>query len=555
MGSDRPCPDEQASSADLLLGPEALSRYRGWVRDSLADMTADANTWRPPATTSPVRVTGRGAATVVSHAPDGRGQAGHDDAPAQHRRRQNGLACHVDPSLNWRQRLVRNPYVWITLTMTVIYAGLLFWVYRFIGDSLIEEVAAVTEEAIGSPTVLVWGQINEAYLKVLPLAGVSLGFYVVLLIFLDRLRPTTWSMKWLALGWGASAAVFVSLIINTWAGVLMQAEGPVDASQGARAAIFSAPFVEEAAKATVLFFIAIAMRRRIVGVHQALTLAALSAVGFAFTENVVYYIRIYMYAVTIYGTDAEAELMGLFWMRGVALSFGHPLFTSLTAIGLIVALVNRSKLVRVLAPVTGYLAAAFGHMLFNGFASLSDSVLVLMIGGWLLVLALVVFTIFRYVHQTRNIRARLVEFVQLGWLQPTDPVEMSRLFGRWRMAMSAFLRGPRIFRATLKLQRSLTELAYVREGELRGTIDAMAIERERDLVLMADEARVWAIDHTKGVRFIPPEWGEALRALVQRIKDARAERKARRGQSLPPWRPPGGAPVGAADGSWLPTGR
>lgn len=91
-------------------------------------MTADANTWRPPASTIPVRATGRGAAAVVSHAPDGRGEAGHDDRPAQYRRRQNGLAQQVDPSLKWHQRLLRNPYTWIVLAMTLVYAGLLFTV-------------------------------------------------------------------------------------------------------------------------------------------------------------------------------------------------------------------------------------------------------------------------------------------------------------------------------------------------------------------------------------------------------------------------------------------
>ena len=97
-------------------------------------MTADANTWRPPASTIPVRATGRGAAAVVSHAPDGRGEAGHDDRPAQYRRRQNGLAQQVDPSLKWHQRLLRNPYTWIVLAMTLVYAGLLFTVYRTVGD-------------------------------------------------------------------------------------------------------------------------------------------------------------------------------------------------------------------------------------------------------------------------------------------------------------------------------------------------------------------------------------------------------------------------------------
>ncbi|MDI9629682.1 MAG: PrsW family intramembrane metalloprotease [Acidobacteriota bacterium] len=518
-------------------------------------MSADADIWRPPAATVPVRATGRGAAARISSAPEGRGESGHADRPAQYRRARNGLAMHTDPQLGWwRRRVLRNPYLWLTLVLTIGYAVLLFAVYRTIGNGLIEEVAAVTEEAYGRPTTLTWSQLNEAYWLVTRMAAATLGVYLVILVFIDRLRPTTWTMKWLALGWGAAVAVFISLHINSWAGDLMRAEGPVDPAQGARAAIFSAPFVEEAAKATVLFGLAILMRRRIVGVHQMLTLSSLSALGFAFTENIVYYLRIYMYSVTIYQTDAEAELSGLVFMRGVATSFGHPLFTGLTALGLIVALANRSKLVRVLAPVTGYLAAAFGHMLFNGIASISDNSMILIIGGWLAVLALVIYTIFRYVHQSRNIRARLGEYVQLGWLSESDPNEFSRIFGRWRMALSALLRGPRVFRATLRLQRSLTELAYVRDAELRGTVDAMAIERERELILAAGESRIWAIDHTAGVPVIPPEWGEWRRAFWQRRRDAFAERRARR-QSVPKWAPPSGVPVGTGAGSWPPPAR
>ncbi len=516
-------------------------------------MTADANTWRPPASTAPVRATGRGAAARIARAPEGRGEAGHSDLAAQYRRARNGLARHSDPELGWwRRHVVRNPYAWATVLLTLVFAALLVSVYRTVGAGLIEEVAKVTEEAYGQPTLLTWGQLNEAYWLVTQRAAVTLGVYVALFILLDRLRPTTWSMKWLALGWGACVAVFVSLHVNTWAGELMRAQGPVDPSTGARSAIFSAPFVEEAAKATVLFGLAILMRRRMVGVHQVLTLSGLSAVGFAFTENIVYYLRVYMYSVTIYQTDAKAELSEIVLMRGLQTSFGHPLFTAFIALGLIVALTNRSKLVRVLAPVAGYLGAALGHMLFNGIASVSNNVLVIIIGGWVGVIVLVVYTVFRYVHQIRNIRARLSEMVRMGWLEESDPVEFSRVFGRWRMAWAALLRGPRVFRATLRLQRHLTELAYVRDAELRGTIDAMAIERQRDLLLAAADARVWAIDTTDGLKMIPSEWGQKWRAFLQRRRDARIRKKASQPMA---WAPPSGQPVAAGRASWSPVAR
>lgn len=506
-------------------------------------MTADANTWRPPVGPAAVRATGRGAADRVTKAPEGLGQAGLDRA-SRYRRRRNGLAARVGVRGGLIDRYPH--YVWAAIVAVMVYALALFSVYRTIGSGVIHEVASVTKDAYGQPTILTWAQVNEAYGVVIRPAALTLLAYCVVFVLIDRLRPTTWTMKLLALGWGACIAVFGSLYVNTWAGGLMRAQGPVDPAQGARAAVFSAPFVEEAAKATILFFLAILLRRRMVGVHQVITLAGLSAVGFAFTENVVYYLRAFLYASTIYQADPNRELANLVALRGGILSFGHPLFTAMTALGVTVAIVNRSKLVRFLAPVAGYLAAAFGHMMFNGLSSVSQSVGPLLIGGWAVVAMILVYLGFRYVHQTRNIEARLSEFVQVGWLAPTDPRVFASLFGRWRLALAAFMRGPRVLSHTLRLQRDLTELAYVRDAETRGTIDAMAVERERELVIDIDAARVWALDNNKGIRIVPPEWGQRWAAFRERRRQARAAKRQGDGQWAPP--PTSAVPVGA--GGW-----
>ncbi len=519
---------------------------------SLAAMSGDAEVWRPPAAETPRRArvvasTGRGAADRLARTPEGQGRAGVDHA-SQRRRYRNGMAIKRDMSLGWWQRnVLRSRRFWVVTVMTLIYGGLVWMVYRNIGDSLIAEVAAVTEEAYGTPTKLTWPQLNEAFITVSKPALITLGVYVVALIAFDRLRPTTWSMKWLALGWGGAVAIFVSLHVNTWAGELMKADGPVDAATSARAAIYSAPFVEEAAKATVLFWLAVWMRRRIAAMHQMVTLAALSALGFAFCENIVYYVRTYMYAVSIYQTDADAELSSLVLLRGVLTSFGHPLFTTFTALGLIVALSNRSKFVRVLAPAAGYLMACFGHMAFNGFATVGASSIVMAVVGWGAVLALTIYSVLRYVTQVRTIKVRLTEFVHMGWLEPSDPVEFSKFFGRWRMALCALLRGPRTLAATLHMQRVLTELAYLRGAELRGLVDAMAIERERELVIQADQARSKAVCRTKGVPVIPETWGPWIKAQMSKAKAWRMRRRQGTGQQLPP---PVGVPVAA--GAWAP---
>ena len=92
-------------------------------------------------------------------------------------------------------------------------------------------------------------------------------------------------------GWGCCVATFVSAQINTWAAGHLSIIGDGDPATGARAAIYVAPFVEEAAKATVLFWLAILMRYQWVSRLTGIVLAGLSGAAFAFNENILYYGR------------------------------------------------------------------------------------------------------------------------------------------------------------------------------------------------------------------------------------------------------------------------
>ena len=89
-----------------------------------------------------------------------------------------------------------------------------------------------------------------------------------------------------------------------------------------------------------------------------LSLAGLSAIGFAFTENIIYYSRAIVYASSTINTgNAEDAVREIVWLRGFWTAFGHPLFTMMTGLGLLVALRTHSKVVRVLAPLIGFLLA------------------------------------------------------------------------------------------------------------------------------------------------------------------------------------------------------
>ncbi len=448
----------------------------------------------------------------------------------------SGLPRPVDPTLKWWQHLLRNRWTWITLALLVSY-GLAMWVmYRDMSHNIRTEIEAVTSQ-MGSPAIVTQSQLDEAFLTAAQFAAYTLSAYVLIFILVDRLRPTTWTMKLLALGWGATIATLVSLYVNTWVSGLIRIEGPVDNTTAARSAIFVAPFVEEAAKATILFLLAMAVRYRLVTVFQTLTLAGLSAVGFAFTENIIYYSRTFMYSAKIYGNDPDAALRELVLLRGLATSWGHPLFTTATAIGLIVALRARAKFVRIVAPLAGFAFAVLGHMAFNGLASLGAQPSSMVFSGGLLLFSLIMWLIRKLRAERQLIATRLEDFVQMGWLQPADPIIFTRHRTRLKLLVAGLLRGRKVFRDTLGLQRSITELAYLRSMMTHGVVDGSGDERMVELINAIRLQRIFGLDNPEGLKLKPDTWRMPRFKILNRF---------RRTPALPP---PQAQPVPALAGA------
>ncbi|NHB85741.1 PrsW family intramembrane metalloprotease [Tessaracoccus sp. HDW20] len=231
------------------------------------------------------------------------------------------------------------PIFWLTFILLPLYfAGLYNEYWLLHPDQVFED---------GSKSL---GITNEAILIGAKFALPTAAVYVTLFIWLDRFRPSQPLVWLLTFGWGAAASTWFSIHVNTWMGQAM-ATREANADSGARSAVFSAPFVEEFAKATVLVLLVILWRNRIVSRLSIVALAGLSAVGFAFVENILYYSRVWMQATNDISIANPTEtLVQLVLLRGVYTSFGHPLFTIMTGAGLAIGLGARSKLVRVMAP-------------------------------------------------------------------------------------------------------------------------------------------------------------------------------------------------------------
>src|SRR5205809_319359 len=75
-------------------------------------------------------------------------------------------------------------------------------------------------------------------------------------------------------------------------------------------------------------------RREFDGVVDGIVLAGLSGLGFAFTENVLYFGRAFLAGQEQSLTTGFFAVGFTFVLRGVLSPFAHPLFTAMTGIGL-----------------------------------------------------------------------------------------------------------------------------------------------------------------------------------------------------------------------------
>ena len=88
---------------------------------------------------------------------------------------------------------------------------------------------------------------------------------------------------------------------------------------------------------------------------------------------------------------------------------------------------------------------------------------------------------------------RLADYVRMGWLPEADVRAFSRQRTRWGAVLTSITYGWRTFVATIAMQRTLSELVYLRDAEVRGLVDAAGHARERELLDRAHELRALAI--------------------------------------------------------------
>lgn len=187
--------------------------------------------------------------------------------------------------------------------------------------------------------------------------------YGALLLWLDRNEREPW---WLLLGaflWGATVSTSYASIANSLTGLIGGWVLQDEALGNMAMASISAPISEEITKGMAVVGLLVLFRRELDNVLDGLIYGAVVGLGFAWFENITYYLAV--------ANEGTIEVFFNAFGRGVLNGLsGHPTFTALTGLGVGLIRVQRRGAARWLWLPLGLGLAMFSHFVWNTFAGL-----------------------------------------------------------------------------------------------------------------------------------------------------------------------------------------
>jgi len=246
------------------------------------------------------------------------------------------------------------------------------------------------------------------------LAAVPVGPLVACYLWLDRYEPEPKRLLAFGLLWGGFVATAAALLVQGLGGLV---GGFGD--RGSLAVV--APVSEELAKGLFLLLLLWWRRHELDGILDGIVYAGMVGIGFAFIENIFYLASAYN-GTDGMGPGGTSALTGVFVLRCLISPFAHPLFTTFIGIGVGIAVGARSRVVRVLVPLTGYVLAVLAHGLWNastlyGISGFVGVYLALMAPAFL---GLLGFAVWARRSEKRMLTASLADAAGRGLIPATD---------------------------------------------------------------------------------------------------------------------------------------
>jgi RsiW-degrading membrane proteinase PrsW (M82 family) len=304
-------------------------------------------------------------------------------------------------------------------------------------------------------------------------ATLPLPIYILLILWIDRYESEPLWMLATAFFGGATVVALLAIVINSR--VLYYLSQTYDASTSEfYTLIFSAPIVEEFTKGMVIFTLFFWKKDEFDGIIDGIVYAGMVGLGFAMTENFLYYGM-----AAMKGGD---YLTGTFIMRGALSPFAHPLFTSMTGIGLGLACQSRNKAVKSVMPVMGLLGAMLLHFFWNR-SALSRSFFVVYALVMVPIFAgAIVAIVFALRRERRVVSHHLWYDCTRGLFSPEEYYRLCSVRGRMGASFRALTGGGyRLWRTRMRFNQLASELAFHRSRIERGMLADPRTAHEREM--------------------------------------------------------------------------
>jgi RsiW-degrading membrane proteinase PrsW (M82 family) len=335
------------------------------------------------------------------------------------------------------------------------------------------------------------------------LAGVILGvffvaplvaFYVLFIRWCDRFEPEPWWLLLCAFFFGALVATAGGGTMNGLSQTLasLTLGQPADSEDvQAIVATFSAPIFEELFKGLGVGMIAVISWlgvKELDGPLDGAIYGGVVGLGFTLTEDV-------EYVSNAFASGGFGGFLGIWFIRTVLNGLTHCTFTAMTGLGFGIAVESRRRVVKVLAPLVGYLLAVGMHAFHNGILEIGEEGFFVMQAVNWSIDVLFFILLGMLVARDRAIVIRELTSEVGGLLHPRElGLVTSYVTLGWRNWMTLFSDGWGAFRARRKKQLALVEVAFIKHRRRRGETGRDLDRKEarlREEIGLANRAGVW----------------------------------------------------------------
>lgn len=255
--------------------------------------------------------------------------------------------------------------------------------------------------------------------------------------------------------WGAIIAAGVAFVINSFIGLGIYFFTGSQAFTELSTADAIAPLIEESLKGLAVLFVFLFFRREFDSILDGIVYAAITAIGFAASENIYY---IYTYGFQQNGLNG---ILSMFFIRVILVGWQHPFYTAFIGIGLALSRLNRNLSIKIVAPILGWGLAVLTHSLHNAISTAFQGLQSLAIGllfdwsGWV---AMIIFVVWALYREQKWIIIQLRDEVATGVITPSQYKIASSAWAQFSARTKALFSGQ--FRRIDHFYELTAELAF-----------------------------------------------------------------------------------------------